>query len=527
MSITRPFRSPARPPVRRPVALLAATATLVAPVLIAPAGGAAADPVTPVPLPDEGDVAAAVRSVDAADRADRADRAAGAGVVNQTHALARPSDAAFRAAALAVPVAGVRLPARLDARASFTGQNSCDPVDKSGAVAFGRLMRATYRTGIVGISRWCNGSASEHMEGRAVDWMLDARRPAQKAVGDAATAWLVANRGENARRLGVMYIIWNRRMWRAYAPERGWQPYTGASPHTDHVHVSLTWDGATKRTSWWTGRAVTASDLGPCRAYVGSPAPIYAGRRTGSCRAPVAAPGSRYPVYVPGQRSPNIAIAQRRLGIGADGAFGHGTRRAVLAYQRKARLPRTGVLDKATWVRLVPSSAITRPRPAPTPAPPRVTPPPVTKLPARVTTRYTSLKNTRIGPGARGTAVRVLQKGLNVPSTGYFGPQTRTALVAFQRSRRLPATGRTDLKVWNRLEVRQFPWLAYLKTTVRRGSTGPSVVALQKALRLRADGQFGPGTATAVMTVQARYGLKPDAIVGPLTWRAVAAAGPK
>ena len=33
-------------------------------------------------------------------------------------------------------------------------------------------------------------------------------------------------------------------MWRAYDPGRGWAPYYGVSPHTDHIHFSFNWDGA-------------------------------------------------------------------------------------------------------------------------------------------------------------------------------------------------------------------------------------------------------------------------------------------
>ena len=48
------------------------------------------------------------------------------------------------------------------------------------------------------------------------------------------------NHYARARRLGMMYIIWNRRMFRMYDTARGWAPYSGPSPHTDHVHFSLT-----------------------------------------------------------------------------------------------------------------------------------------------------------------------------------------------------------------------------------------------------------------------------------------------
>ena len=48
-----------------------------------------------------------------------------------------------------------------------------------------------------------------------------------------------------------MYVIWNRKIWNAGA--QTWKPYTGADPHTSHVHISLGWAGALKKTSYWTG----------------------------------------------------------------------------------------------------------------------------------------------------------------------------------------------------------------------------------------------------------------------------------
>ncbi|MEI4470910.1 peptidoglycan-binding protein [Frigidibacter sp. MR17.24] len=57
--------------------------------------------------------------------------------------------------------------------------------------------------------------------------------------------------------------------------------------------------------------------------------------------------------------------------------------------------------------------------------------------------------------------------------------------------------------------------------TVRRGSTGVPVAQLQSALRIPADGAFGPQTEMAVIDFQAAHGLAPDGIVGPATWRAI------
>jgi Transglycosylase-like domain/Putative peptidoglycan binding domain len=52
---------------------------------------------------------------------------------------------------------------------------------------------------------------------------------------------------------------------------------------------------------------------------------------------------------------------------------------------------------------------------------------------------------------------------------------------------------------------------------LKRGSRGPAVVELQRALRIPADGAFGPQTARAVRRFQARRGLVVDGIVGPQT----------
>ena len=166
-----------------------------------------------------------------------------------------------------------------EALAPYQAGDRCDPVDKPGAVKLANLIRATYGNDqAIGISRAadCSMLPSEHAEGRAVDWMLDASNPSDFATAKTFLRWLLANDAQGdhyamARRLGVMYIIWNRRMWRAYDPARGWAPYTGSASHTDHIHISLSLDGATGRTSYWTDQPLGA----PCRnaSLGGSPAP--------------------------------------------------------------------------------------------------------------------------------------------------------------------------------------------------------------------------------------------------------------
>ena len=56
---------------------------------------------------------------------------------------------------------------------------------------------------------------------------------------------------------------------------------------------------------------------------------------------------------------------------------------------------------------------------------------------------------------------------------------------------------------------------------LRRGSTGPAVVALQKALGVAADGQFGPMTEAAVKAFQSRRNLPATGVVGATTWAAL------
>lgn len=58
-------------------------------------------------------------------------------------------------------------------------------------------------------------------------------------------------------------------------------------------------------------------------------------------------------------------------------------------------------------------------------------------------------------------------------------------------------------------------------STLKRGSKGDEVKALQKRLNLMADGIFGPLTEEAVKEFQKANGLTVDGIVGNNTWRAL------
>jgi hypothetical protein len=171
--------------------------------------------------------------------------------------------------------------ATIEDLAPYVGQTSCDPHVKKGTAKLGALLVRTYPGTSWASTYPCgaDGTQSEHYEGRAIDWMTSVRDRQQHADARAFIRWLLAtdrfgNRAAMARRLGVMYVIFNNRMWGAWSGR--WEEYNGcAAPklaaraydnacHRTHVHISLSWNGARGRTTFWTG-TVSPTDYGPCR----------------------------------------------------------------------------------------------------------------------------------------------------------------------------------------------------------------------------------------------------------------------
>ncbi|WP_432542490.1 LGFP repeat-containing protein [Kineococcus sp. SYSU DK002] len=159
-------------------------------------------------------------------------------------------------AAAAAPRTPAGLPAEAEPLAARYQPPTTCGAPQPGTLAVAQLIRDAYGRQTIGTARDCPATGvpvSEHSDGRALDWMLNAADPAQAALAREFLTWLLADDARAARRLGVMYVIWDRQVWKAYAPSAGWQPYTGPNPHTDHVHLSLTFSGAARETSWWTG----------------------------------------------------------------------------------------------------------------------------------------------------------------------------------------------------------------------------------------------------------------------------------
>ncbi len=424
------------------------------------------------------------------------------------------------------------LPSQLDAAAPYQGGYRCLTGELPGVVAFAKLLNATYGSHVYGIWRRC---AMEHGEGRALDWMVDAKTSAGLELGNRITRWLAApdaqgRPGAMARRFGINYIIWNRQTWRAYDPARGWTPYYGVSPHTDHIHISFTWDGAYGRTSWWTGVPVVTPLTGP----LSTPQPVV------SPPGPVIT-ASGYPWLRQGHSGTDVALAQRVVGATPDGAFGPRTAAAVAAWQRANGVPVTSEMDNATWSRMVALKKIVArvapAAPSPKPAPPA----PGGSSPASGSP-LAPYAATTLSLGSRGAAVVALQKALGgLSADGSFGPLTQAKVKAYQSAKKLPVTGVVTPSVWKVLmgvsttpttPPSTHPLAAYAGLTLRLWSSGPAVVALQKALGgLTADGSFGPLTQAKVKAYQSAKKLPATGDVTPTMWKslmgATAAPAPK
>jgi peptidoglycan hydrolase-like protein with peptidoglycan-binding domain len=403
------------------------------------------------------------------------------GLVLALPALTVPMAAAPAAAVQAPPTRP--LPSGLDVYVPYQGQTVCDPVARPGVLAFARLMTSHYGMGSTAlIGRTCGSGPSEHYDGRAWDWMLSVDNPAQEAVAQSVLSWLTAPdangvQGAMARRFGIMYIIHNRKMWRAYATDRGWAPYTGVSPHTDHIHFSFNYDGAAGRTSWWTGV--------PTRSY------LTALPRAGSPATPPApVPTTPVPATTPvqlssGMRSEAVRQLQARLGnLPTTGFYGDLTKARVTAYQAFVGLPRTGVADLRTQEILA------------------------TRAWKSVTAAYPTLSF-----GTTSAAVRILQAKLgSLPTTGYYGTLTRARVTAYQKLAGLPQTGVADPVTQARLWVRGWSGGATTSSTGSIGSTGSTGTAATYPTLA-----FGT-TSTAVRTLQTRLGALPvTGYFGPLT----------
>jgi peptidoglycan hydrolase-like protein with peptidoglycan-binding domain len=127
--------------------------------------------------------------------------------------------------------------------------------------------------------------------------------------------------------------------------------------------------------------------------------------------------------------------------------------------------------------------------------------------------------------GDRGPSVAKVQRWLNQPDDGIFGPATKAAVKRFQRRQGLTSDGVVGPATWAAL--RRGHRAAKRRTTASAPvrSRGGAVRTLQRRLGITADGVFGPATEAAVKRFQRSRGLTVDGIVGPATWAALGRPG--
>lgn len=177
-------------------------------------------------------------------------------------AVTVPSPAGAAVAPPATPAFGPGI----DGYAADDPVTHCDSARKPGAEGFRALIKNHYGLGnSIDFVYACDmSSPGGHDQARAWDYGADANQPADVANVDSMLNWLLAtdaygNQHALARRFGIEFIIWNRRIihlsndttnhnWRAYSCDG-----SASGCHTNHVHFEFSWAGARAQTSWWTG----------------------------------------------------------------------------------------------------------------------------------------------------------------------------------------------------------------------------------------------------------------------------------
>jgi N-acetylmuramoyl-L-alanine amidase len=162
------------------------------------------------------------------------------------------------------------------------------------------------------------------------------------------------------------------------------------------------------------------------------------------------------------------------------GVYQEDTALAVQRFQQAASITADGIVGPATWSKLLPApAAAVTPPGQPVAANPSPSHPPATSMPPRPTTptattpsttpstRPTTTSNPSppstavtlpiLRPGMEGEAVRFLQQRLRAkqvyrgPVSGFFGPQTETAVRQLQQTNNLLVDGIVGPATWNAL----------------------------------------------------------------------------
>lgn len=138
------------------------------------------------------------------------------------------------------------------------------------------------------------------------------------------------------------YVIFNRKI---YTRSGGWkaEPYSGISPHTEHLHVSILQSikAENDTTPWLAGATVKPK---PARK---STFPLPRTHAFGRGVTQTVHNGSRNV-----QDRSDVRRIQTFLGVLSDGIFGQATEKKVKLWQLKRLIPMTGRVSAREWDRM-------------------------------------------------------------------------------------------------------------------------------------------------------------------------------
>ena len=194
----------------------------------------------------------------------------------------------------------------------------------------------------------------------------------------------------------------------------------------------------------------------------------------------------------------------------ADGYYGNDTKNAVVKFQSAKGLTADGEVGPATWNALFSSSS------------------------SSTGSSYTRLLKVT-SPLMYGNDIKAVQNKLNSlgyncgTADGYYGNDTKNAVVKFQSAKGIDADGIVGPTTWNLLFNNSSNGGSYnriLKVTSPL-MYGDDVRDVQNKLNSlgyncgTADGYYGNDTKNAVVKFQSAKGLTADGEVGPATWNAL------
>lgn len=236
----------------------------------------------------------------------------------------------------------------------YRGAVSCTGIAQPGARALMSYVLGAYpRARNLGIynCRSVRGgrTTSLHGEGRADDFGFPLGAPEANVLAEA----LRVHSGE----LGIQCVIYERMIWSSARPYEGWRPYTGVNPHTDHLHVEL---------SWWAAINLTVAR---CNSILGGsrPIPPTSGPAPAPVRPAPARPAPtnwmealqmRLPTINPGDDGFAVKVFQEILNahggfpghpLVPDGSYGPTSQGACRDKQRDWRIKDNAVVGPQTW----------------------------------------------------------------------------------------------------------------------------------------------------------------------------------